>query len=128
ALRLVAGSASADTPYMALKMLFLLPYPLAVGGAYALDAIWRLAFESTRLSRYVWIAVLLLGVTVARRVVLMPRPRPIVTEAAWQAGVWARDHRDRARVGYLVADRYTGYWLHLAGRRHPRDTPRAGGR
>jgi hypothetical protein len=48
----------------------------------------------------------------------------VVTLSAWRAGLWARDHVDRRCVDYLVADGYTGYWLHLAVLDNPRGTPR----
>jgi hypothetical protein len=126
ALLAVANARGADTPYLALKMMYLVPYPLAIAAACALAAIWRLASPSGRFDRLAWIAVALVGAAVARRAALMPRPAPIVTESTYQAGRWARDHVAPACVDYLVADGYTGYWLHLAVLDNPRTTPRMG--
>lgn len=124
ALFALANARGADTPYMSLKMMYLLPYPLAVASACALAAIWRLALPGGHRDRYAWIAVALLGVAIARRAAAMPLPAPIVTESAFQAGRWAREHVAPACVDYLVADGYTGYWLHLAVLDNPRNTRR----
>jgi hypothetical protein len=124
ALFAVARANGADTPYMALKMIYLLPYPLAIAAARAVSDIWRLAFHGGRADRYAWIAVIVIGAAAVARDAGIPRPHPIVTETTYQAGRWARAHVDPACVDYLVADGYTGYWLHLAVLDNPRDTPR----
>ncbi len=104
----------ADTPYLALKMMYLAIYPLAVAGAVALAGQRALT----------WIAAAALIPVAAYRITTAPKPKPIVTLAAWKSGLWARDHIDRACVDYLVADGYTGYWLHLAVLDNPRGTAR----
>jgi len=114
ALYLFARWRGANTPYMALKMVYLAIYPLAVAGAVAASA--RPAIT--------WIAVVVVLAAAAYQVRVTPRPRPIATLAAWHSGIWARDHLDRACIDYLVADGYTGYWLHLAVLDNPRGTPR----
>ena len=50
---------------------------------------------------------------------------PVVTQPVWLAGDWARTHVPPACVDYLVADGYTGYWLHLAVLGNPRAAGRA---
>jgi hypothetical protein len=124
ALFAVARMNGADTPYLALKMMYLVPYPLAIAAARTLAEIWRIGFQASRVDRYAWVAVLLVGAAVARRDAALPRPHPIVTETTYQAGRWVRDHVDPACVDYLVADGYTGYWLHLAVLDNPRNTAR----
>lgn len=116
ALFVVARASAADTPYMALKMFYLLPYPLAVAGAWAIAAATR--------HRFGWIVAGALTIAAGHAVATSVRPRPIVTQSTLDAGQWARDHVDRACVDYLVADGYTGYWLHLAVLDNPRGTPR----
>lgn len=114
ALYAIARYKAADTPYLALKMMYLAIYPLAVAGAVAISVRPAVA----------WLAAAALLPVTAYRVMETPRSKPIVTLSAWQAGLWARDHVDRACVDYLVADGYTGYWLHLAVLDNPRGTKR----
>jgi hypothetical protein len=66
----------------------------------------------------------IIGIAVVRRSAAMPLPAPVVTESTYQAGRWARDHLPAACIDYLVADGYTGYWLHLAVLDNPRNTTR----
>ena len=114
ALYVVARYRAADTPYLALKMLYLAIYPLAVAAALTISRRRALA----------WIATVALLPLAAERIIAAPKPRPIVAPSVWRAGLWARDHLDRACVDYLVAEGYTGYWLHLAVLDNPRDTAR----
>lgn len=125
----VARAQGADTPYMALKMMYLTPYPLAIACAFAIASAWARRHEDTKTKAGVsyvlaWAAVAVLAAGVGYRLAATPRPAPIVTESALAAGRWAREHVDRACVDYLVSEGYTGYWLHLAVLDNPRDTPR----
>jgi hypothetical protein len=110
----VARYKAADTPYLALKMIYLAVYPLAVAAA--------LAFSHRR--ALATIATVALGLVATRQIIASPKPQPIVTRSVWRAGVWSRDHLDPACVDYLVADGYSGYWLHLAVLDNPRGTAR----
>ena len=125
ALTVAAKARGADAPYLALKMMFLAIYPLAVGGAAALATVWTAA--AARLPRreaLAWTTAIALAVWIGHRVATTPRPAPIVTESAYLAGRWARDHVPPACVDYLVAEGYTAYWLHLAVLDNPRNTSR----
>jgi hypothetical protein len=132
----LARSSGADTPYMALKMVYLAPYPLAAGAALALAAGWRLAVRASgsgtagawlrgRVGELLaWVLVLLLGGAVVHLLVAAPHPTPVVSQPLYLAGQWARAHVQRACVDYLVAEGDTGYWLHLAVLGNPRAGPR----
>src|SRR5262249_14802094 len=102
ALFVVARRSGADTPYLAQKMFYLTPYPLAIAGAFPIA--W-LARESSPWFRRVavsWIVVGGLAGAAAYRFATFPRSKPIVAESTLAAGRWARDHVDRACVDYLV--------------------------
>jgi len=114
ALYAVARYQAADAPYLALKMIYLAVYPLAVAAALTISGSRALAGIAT-------VALLPLA---AERIIAAPKSRPIVTASVWRAGLWARDHLDRRCVDYLVAEGYTGYWLHLAVLDNPRGTAR----
>jgi len=117
---------------MALKMVYLAPYPLAAAAALALAGLWQVAVRASGAAAVgvwlreragglvAWVLVLLLGGAVARPLVAAGRPTPVVSEPLYLAGQWARAHVQRACVDYLVADGDTGYWLHLAVLGNPR--------
>ena len=115
----VARSSGAAAPYLALKMCYLAIYPLAVGGALAIAALW-IRTAGARAERLAWVGVALLGLAVARPLATAQRPKPVVSQPAYLAGRWARDHLPVDCVDYLVADGYTAYWLHLAVMGNPR--------
>jgi hypothetical protein len=71
------------------------------------------------------VAVVILAVAVARPLTTMRRPKPVVSQPAYLAGRWAREHLPADCVDYLVADGYTAYWLHLAVLGNPRAAGRA---
>jgi hypothetical protein len=128
----LARASGADTPYMALKTLYLAVYPFAAAASLALAGLWQVAVRAsgTRVAGtwlsgragewLAWGLVLVLGGAVARPLIAAPRPAPVVSEPLYLAGQWARDHVQRACVDYLVADGDTGYWLHLAVLGNPR--------
>jgi hypothetical protein len=65
-----------------------------------------------------------LAIVVGRSLAAAPRPKPVVSEPLVHAGHWARANVDPACVDYLVADGYSGYWLHLVVLGNARDAPR----
>jgi hypothetical protein len=117
--------------YMALKMVYLAVYPLAVAAAAAFDAAFQL-LTTLRPVRHVvraraaWVLFIVLAFLVARPIASWPRPKPVVSEPLNLAGNWARSHLDPRCVDYLVADGYTAYWLHLAVLGNPRISTRTG--
>jgi MFS family permease len=129
ALSVAARRSGADTPYMALKMLYLAPYPMAVGASLALATVFqrgigRLRVAPGAVGALAWVVAAAVAIGSGVRVAAAPRPKPVVAESTLAAGRWARTHVDRACVDYLVADGFTGYWLHLAVLDNPRDTAR----
>jgi hypothetical protein len=125
ALLVVAKRRGADTPYIALKMMYLAIYPLAVCGAVAVAALVQAGRQPDHRNRWQrWTAGLLIAVVSVFAATHPPRAAPVITEPALQAGVWAREHVPPACVDYLVSNGYTAYWLHLAVLRNPRPTAR----
>lgn len=118
---IVAGrSSGATTPYLSLKMSYLAIYPLAVAAAAMLATLWRAALRPATASRYAWILVMFVALGVGRSLAYAPRVKPVVTQPVFLAGEWARTRVPPACVDYLVADGYTGYWVHLAVFGNPR--------
>jgi hypothetical protein len=114
ALFVLAKANRADTPYLSLKMFYLAIYPLAVAGAVGVRWALSRAGRTSTPAPLAWTLVLALGVVVARELVAMPRPTPIVSDPLYDAGRWARAYLSPSCVDYLVADDDTAYWLHLA--------------
>jgi hypothetical protein len=141
ALRFVARTASA--PYLALKMVYLAIYPLAVAGSYAMAVALRSAEAArsslsrnatpsqdgargfSRAAAAAWIVVAVLFVIVARGLATMPRPTPVISDPLLAAGRWAREHVSPHCIDYLVGNDDTAYWLHLAVLGNPRTAPRS---
>jgi len=129
----VASARGADSPYLALKMFYLAVYPLSAAGAVALGAGWHKAvcwssrtplaprLRGPLAAGSAWALIALAGIGTARQLAAVPRPVPVVSEALYQAGSWAREHVERGCVDYLVRSEHTGYWLHLAVLRNPRE-------
>ena len=113
------GSAA---PYMALKMVYLAIYPLAVAGAVGTAIAWRAMVRApaarSLANRWqpavLWLLLAVFGIIVARTALQVPRPTPTISESLLRAGLWARANANARCVDYLVADGYTAYWLHLA--------------
>ena len=117
--------------YMALKMVYLAVYPLAVAAAVAVAAGWEASMRWGGLNRErarvaAWILVASVGIAIARPIVIAPRPRPAITERLNLAGQWARTHVNPECVDYLVGNDAAAYWLHLAVLRNPRISARTG--
>jgi hypothetical protein len=118
-------SSGATAPYLSLKMSYLAIYPLAVGAAVLIAGVWRSALGPSAAARYAWLPVLVAALGAGRAMATAPPVTPVVTQPLFLAGDWARTRVPRACVDYLVADGYTGYWLHLAVFGNPRATGRA---
>ena len=109
----------AETPYMAMKMLYLGVYPAAVLGILGIDAIAR-RFPSG-VSWAVLLVVCGIGVGHARSTVVPPS---VVDVSLHDAGKWAREHLEARCVDYIVENADQAYWLHLAVLGQPRSSPR----
>ncbi len=135
-LYVVATMDGAARPYMALKMAFLVIYPLAVAASLTLAWVWTVvqvrlkpsrALSSEGLSRTLpWAFVAVLAIAIARLLVATPRPKPVVSTPLYVAGAWARANVAPGCVDYLVNNLYTAYWLHLSVLGNARATPRSG--
>ncbi len=134
ALLLVATASGATTPYMAIKMTYLVVYPGIVAAIIALDAAlqavvsWAGDAVAPR-ARVEWMAawamVAALAVLAGRTMMLVAKPSPVVSEQLWAAGRWARDNVPPHCVDYLVGNEGTAYWLHLAVLGNSRATSRS---
>jgi hypothetical protein len=124
ALIVTGRSSGATTPYLSLKMSYLAMYPLAAGAAVMLAHVWRAARRPAGASRDAWIPMIVVALAAVRSIVYAPPVKPVVTQPVWLAGEWARARVPPACVDYLVADGFTGYWLHLAVFGNPRATGR----
>jgi hypothetical protein len=123
-------NSGATTPYLTLKMAYLAIYPLAVSGAVLIAIAWGEGMRNPAdTPRWVWLALIVstLGALAQalHSVAYAPALKPVVTQPVFLAGDWARTHVPPACVDYLVADGYTGYWLHLAVLGNPRAAGRA---
>ena len=128
ALTATARSNAAETPYLALKMVYLAIYPVAVAIAVMTAALWRIAtlrVPRLRTTAAAWVTVAAIGVAVARPLAAAPRPKPVVTNDVLHAAEWAEAHASPACIDYLTRDIYTAYWLHLAVFGQPRASGRA---
>jgi hypothetical protein len=120
ALVVVARARHPTAPYLALKMAYLAIYPLAVGAAYALSLAARRSPQAIA-----WIASVALLMLAVRSLHAAPRQAPVITDALYDAGRWARTHVPPACVDYLVRDDDSAYWLHLAVLGNPRASARS---
>jgi hypothetical protein len=118
-------NSGATSPYLSLKMSYLAIYPLAIAAAVMLAGAWRAALSPEAATRYAWLPVLIVALLAGRSLASAPVPKPVVTQPLFLAGEWTRTHAPPACVDYLVADGYTGYWLHLAVLGNPRAVGRA---
>ncbi len=124
----LARSGGANTPYMALKMMYLIVYPLAVLGAVAVARLvsWR-ATGATAWRPAVACGLVLLAIASARTPLARAvRAAPAVSSNLYTAGRWARANVEAACVDYLVPQADTMYWLHLAVLGNPRVSSRTG--
>ena len=122
ALFVLAQARGAAAPYLALKMVYLAIYPLAVAGAVGAAVAWRAMVHAPAVRNLggvwpraaLWLLLALTATAVASSAIRDPRPTPTISESLFRAGQWARTNTDARCVDYLVADGYTAYWLHLA--------------
>ena len=122
ALWVVARARGAETPYMAMKMIYLAVYPAAVLGALGLSAlVWRIPVAAPAPA---WAAMLLVFAAGFRAATASPVPPPLVDVDLDAAGRWARANLPPACVDYVVANAEQAYWLHLAVMGQPRSSPR----
>jgi hypothetical protein len=136
----LATRAGAPQPYMALKMGYLLLWPMAACAVLAVGEIWQRVWQGSvnersaslqRIERSAAVAVVV--VSLVLMVVplasapsrLHPLP-PAVSAPLYDAGRWARDHLPAGCIEYLVGDDETAYWLHLAVLGNPRMSDRTG--
>jgi hypothetical protein len=132
-LYVLALRSGAETPYMALKMVYLLIYPLGVLGALAVAFAGQLlgARFAERAPRRIapvvaWtVLVVAAAITVWRPSHTAPREQSIVSSDLYDAGRWARAQLEAACVDYLVPHADTAYWLHLAVLGNPRSSLRS---
>ncbi len=132
----LATRAGAPQPYMALKMFYLLLWPMAAYAVMAIGELWLVVDSLLGPSRARLSAALAAAVVVAAMVLvarplmesparLHPLPRA-VSLPLYDAGRWARATLPAACVEYLVGDDETAYWLHLAVLGNPRMSDRTG--
>ena len=119
ALVAVARLRGAGTPYMAVKMIYLAAYPLAVLAAAGLGRVLE-AWSDRAGAVAHWAAATAVCVTAARLAAGFAIPAPIVSPDLYAAGLWARANLAPACVEYVVASGDTAYWLHLAVLGRPR--------
>jgi hypothetical protein len=132
-LYVLALRSGADTPYMALKMVYLMVYPLGVLGALAVafaGQLLRARFgeRAPRRSAPVvaWtVLIVAAAITVWRPSHTATHEQSIVSSDLYDAGRWARAQLEAACVDYLVPHADTAYWLHLAVLGNPRSSLRS---
>jgi hypothetical protein len=116
----LAKAQGSDTPYMALKMVYLAVYPMAVLGALALA---RIGGRSRVADTIGWMLAALLLVAV-RPAFTAPRSVPVIDLDLYAAAKSLRSQGITMCVDYLVSDAETAYWLHLAVLGNPRASER----
>ena len=129
ALFIVARTDGAAVPYLAIKMGYLVIYPLAVCAAITISMLWSSTAGRIGGGRIETAAasatVAALCLLIARAAFPVTRQKPTVSEPLYLAGRWARDRvPDPACVDYIVTDNHTAYWLHLAVLGNRRMSPR----
>jgi hypothetical protein len=121
ALYLLARWRGAETPYMAMKMVYLAVYPVAIVAAIGLGVV--LARVAGRPAG-AWVAALVVLAVAARAATALPVPPPIVSADLDDAGRWARANLRAECIDYVVRDAEQAYWLHLAVMGQARSSPR----
>ncbi len=122
-----------ETPYMALKMFYLLIYPQAVAAALVIAFIVRAvgrrlgaSLQSRWMHYAAWGVVAIVGVLAVRNLAVPLQQKPAISQSLVLAGEWARDHVPASCVDYLVGEEPTAYWLHLSVLGNPRMSARTG--
>jgi hypothetical protein len=122
ALWILASVRGAETPYMAMKMIYLAAYPAAVLATLGVATV--LARLPVPARPAAWAAAILVMVVGLRATVAQPPPAPLVSTDLDAAARWARAHLQPACVDYIVDDAERAYWLHLAVMGQPRSSQR----
>ena len=125
ALFAVARASGADTPYLALKMFYLAPYPIAVGASLAIGRMWT-AVVPARSRHLAWAMPAVLALAIVGSIARAPRPRPFISQELYEAGAWARSNLPAGCVDYFTEDSNAAYWLHVAVLGNPRASARTG--
>jgi hypothetical protein len=118
----LAVARGAETPYMAMKMIYLAIYPAAVLASLGIAAVVSGLPVAARPAA--WATAALVMVTGLRAAAAAAPPPPLVTVDLDAAGRWARAHLPPACVDYIVDNAEQAYWLHLAVMGQPRSTAR----
>jgi hypothetical protein len=118
-LYVLAKTNGAVVPYMAVKMGYLVIYPLAVCAALAMAVVWQSVADRIAPGRIgiigAWAALAVFCFFLGRSTLRVHVQKPTVSESLYQAGRWAREHApDPSCIDYIVGDNHTAYWLHLA--------------
>ena len=120
ALWMVARRGGAETPYMAIKMMYLAVYPLVAAAMLTMTRVVR----TPRTLAFPAIVLVALSVSAVSRLNIPP---PVVSRDLFAVGTWARENLPPACIDYLVGNEYTAYWLHLAVLGNPRAAVRSSG-
>jgi hypothetical protein len=121
ALWLLAWTRGAETPYMAMKMIYLAVYPTAVLAALGIAVVIHQLHVPARPAAWAAAALVL---AIGLRAAAASPPPPLVSTDLDAAGRWARAHLQPACVDYIVDNAEQAYWLHLAVMGQPRSSPR----
>ncbi len=125
-LDVMAKSIGSETPYMALKMMYLAVYPLAVLAAIAMGKGLEIIGGSARV--VAWAACAAVAVMTVRPMLAATRPSAVVSRDFYDAGQWVRANVGTTCVDYLVEDLRprTGFtWLYSAIRARLSEAPRS---
>lgn len=104
---LAARQSGADTPYMAIKMTYLMVYALIAGAILPVSVL-------ARARGVAWVTAAVVAVSGLQNLSTEPPLKPVLSRDLWSAGRWARERVAPECVDYLVANADTAYWLHLA--------------
>jgi len=131
---LIALRSGAPQPYMALKMFYLLLWPMAACASMAVGELWirigPLGAGSRRpaaaAATLLFVVLAIVSTRLVRKPALLHPLPPAVSLPLYEAGMWARVNVPPQCIEYLVGDDETAYWLHLAVLGNPRMSDRTG--
>jgi len=116
--------------YWVWKVMHILIYPMALFAALAFDGLWNLParrWPMARGQRWARLAMILpVAVIGCAAIVVLPpvRPPSAVSDAAYEAGQWAKANLSNTDCVDYIADHWvTAYWLHIAVLGNPRLSP-----
>ena len=110
--------------YMPFKMVYLAVFPCALLGAAALITLTDALIARVPRARALAAAPVLFVLLGLSGRVPMARQKSPINEPSYRAGLWAREHLDRACIDYFSRHWLTGYWLHLDVLGNARDSDR----